>query len=333
MTSPRRDIVDPDEIGIYHCIARCVRRAFLCGFDRYTKRSYEHRKIWIRERLEFLITIFSIEVIAYAVMSNHLHTLIRTRPDIALTWSPREVARRWLMLFPNRHKVGLGIEPPEEAIAEIVADTELVETYRKRLASVSWFNRCLNENIAVRANREDDCTGRFWEGRFKCQRISDLTAIILCAVYIDLNLIRAGVAETPEESDHTSIQDRIHLLLRERLQPTKRWRPLTLLPMEDISEGKISALDYVRLVDCTGRQLQDKKHAMSEKAASVLERLRIMPEIWAENAQFFGAKFRRVVGPVSFFRELARRAGKTRFQGIRQASRLFSSQTPIEDAA
>jgi len=323
MTSPRRDIVDPDAIAIYHCIARCVRRAFLCGEDRYSKRSYEHRKLWVRERLAFLVSIFSIDLITYAVMSNHLHSLIQTRPDIAKEWSAHEVAYRWLKLFPKKKSVGPNGEPTEDEIQKIVSAPKLVEKYRARLSSVSWFNRCLNENIAVRANREDDCTGRFWEGRFKCQRVSELVAILLCAAYIDLNPVRAGVAETLEDSDHTGIQDRIHERIGRIPDRCKNWVRVPLLSMEKLTGDRITVRDYLALVDATGHQLRPNKHSLSEDATPILEQLDVDPELWLENSRSFSRNFRRVVGPVQFFHELANRAGKVRFQGVRHAAHLF----------
>jgi hypothetical protein len=187
MTYPRSDIVDPEEASIYHCISRCVRRAYLCGRDSVSGKSFEHRREWIRGRLSTLVGIFSIEVIAYAVMSNHLHCLVRTRPDESEKWSDKEVACRWRKLFPLRRIKGKPAEPSTEEIKAITADPKLVALYRERLSSISWFNRCLNEHIARRANAEDDCTGRFWEGRFKCQRVYDLAGILACSAYIDLN--------------------------------------------------------------------------------------------------------------------------------------------------
>ena len=70
----RCDIVDEDRVGVYHCIARCVRRAFLCGTDSYTGRDYGHRKAWVLDRLRQLAGLFGVEVCDYAIMSNHLHT-------------------------------------------------------------------------------------------------------------------------------------------------------------------------------------------------------------------------------------------------------------------
>jgi hypothetical protein len=51
MTYPRLQTVGPHMPGFFHCISRCVRRAFLCGEDAYSGRSYEHRKAWVEERL------------------------------------------------------------------------------------------------------------------------------------------------------------------------------------------------------------------------------------------------------------------------------------------
>ena len=108
----RSESIDPLQVQIVHCVHRCVRRAFLCGVDPYTGQSYEHRRAWIRERLEFLASIFGIDCLTYTVLSNHLHVVLRSRPDVVATWSDREVARRWLLLFPRRkNKDGSPAEP------------------------------------------------------------------------------------------------------------------------------------------------------------------------------------------------------------------------------
>ncbi len=210
---PRREIVTHDEVGVYHCIARCVRRAFLCGVDPVSGVDHEHRKEWIGERLQQLAAVFAIDICGYAVMSNHLHVVLRGRPDLVQDWSDEEVAIRWKRLYPPRDPAtGSPIEPAECDLAMIVSDRARVSELRERLSSLSWFMRCLSEPIARRANREDGCTGRFWEGRFKSQVLLDEAAILACSIYVDLNPIRAGVARTPEESEHTSAFDRIQSL-------------------------------------------------------------------------------------------------------------------------
>jgi putative transposase len=210
MALPRSKYVQAGQEGVYHCFSRCVRRAFLYGFDALTRRDFSHRKAWLVDRLRYLAAIFAIEVCAYAVMENHYHIILRTRPDIAAGWSDPEVARRWLTLFPRHRDLrGIPIPPTEEEISALAACTERIAKLRLRLSSLSWFMGRLNEFIARAANKEDRVKGRFWESRFKCQALLDEAAIAACMVYVDLNPIRAGLAATPEESEFTSIQERI----------------------------------------------------------------------------------------------------------------------------
>ena len=206
----RSRIVPADEVGVYHCIARCVRRAFLCGVDPLTKHDYDHRKEWIRERLELLASVFAIDICGYAVMSNHLHVVLRARPDLVRDWSDEEVALRWNRLCPpSDPATGEKMEPSACDLNMIISDPARLAVIRQRLSSLSWFMGRLSEPIARRANREDECKGRFWEGRFKSLALLDEAAILACSIYVDLNPIRAGVTTTPEQSQYTSAYDRI----------------------------------------------------------------------------------------------------------------------------
>ena len=204
MTLPRSKYVRDGEEGVYHCYTRCVRRAFLCGYDPVTGRDFSHRKALIVKRLEFLASIFAIDVCAYSVMETHLHDILRLRPDLASAWSDHEVATRWLTLYPRKKKIPLEIQ-----ISALSSCPGRIAKLRRRLSSLSWFMGRLNEHIARLANKEDDVKGHFWESRFKCQALLDDAAIAACMAYVDLNPIRAGQAATPEESDFTSIQERI----------------------------------------------------------------------------------------------------------------------------
>ena len=187
-----------------HTISRCVRRAWLCGDDPYSGKNFDHRREWVRERAKFLVNFFAVEVLAYALMSNHSHFVLWVRPSVAAGWSMEEVARRWLSVFGKRMD-----GPTEQDVVLAVGNAERIELWRRRLGDVSWFMRCLNEWLARKANAEDECTGRFWEGRFTSQLLEDEGAVLACMAYVDLNPVRAKMATNLEDSRLTSVHDRI----------------------------------------------------------------------------------------------------------------------------
>jgi len=208
MPHPRHAQVSTQTTPYYHCVSRCVRRAFLCGWDRLTGNSYEHRKQWVVDRLK-LGEVFCVDVCAYAVMANHHHVVLRLNPEQAAALGDDAVLERWRRLFGlpvlvERYRQGLSASDVEAEAAR-----ERIATYRERLSDLSWFMRCLNEPIARWANAEDGVTGRFWEGRFKSQALLDEAAVLTCMSYVNLNSVRAAVADTPEDSEHTSIQARV----------------------------------------------------------------------------------------------------------------------------
>lgn len=163
----RGECIDPAQVQLVHCIHRCVRRAFLCGHDPYSGRCYEHRRDWIRQRLKFLAVVLGIDCLTYCVMNNHLHLVLRSRPDVVAAWSDQEVARRWLRLFPKRRGSEGPPEPADPEIHRIVSQPDVLAEIRRRLSDISWWTRCTAENIARQSNREDQCTGHFWEGRYR----------------------------------------------------------------------------------------------------------------------------------------------------------------------
>jgi REP element-mobilizing transposase RayT len=230
MTISRKQQICLDETPYYHCISRCVRRAFLCGQDKLTGHSYEHRRDWIVKKLKQLDEVFSISICAYAVMHNHSHTVLKIDRDAALKWRNDEVISRWTKLYKPSPIVGRYLDGIKLTKAELDVVAEDIEKWRHRLYDVSWFMRNLNESIAREANEEDKCTGKFWEGRFKSQALLDDAALLTCMSYVDLNPIRAKIADSPEESDFTSIQERIRHYQKQLEQTGNRVEAATTAP-------------------------------------------------------------------------------------------------------
>jgi len=209
MPRPQRsEQFSPEEVCLVHSVQRCVRRAWLAGVDPVSGVDYSFRKEWIRRRMEALASVFAIDILSYAIMSNHMHQILRNRPDVCAHWSDEEVAIRWLRVFPGRRIEEHLAEPTENDVKTLVRDKARLAEVRRRLCDVSWFMRALSEPIARMANKQDQCTGRFWEGRFKAQRIVDEAGLLACSMYVDLNPVRAAIVGGPEGCRFTSAHDR-----------------------------------------------------------------------------------------------------------------------------
>jgi hypothetical protein len=156
--------------------------------------------------------------------------------------------------------------------------------------------KCLKEPIARLANREDGCTGAFWEGRFRSVAILDEESLLATCAYIDLNPVAAGIAATPEQSPHTSIRARVEhcrgqgqsVALRDGLSTetpsAEVERGHWLLPIEDRRQqgdgglGLMPGLTlscYLRLVDWTSRLVPEGKARVSAEMASIFERVHV----------------------------------------------------------
>ena len=325
MPTPRENLVDLAVTPYYHCIARCVRRAFLCGRDSYSGRNFEHRRDWVRERLRFLSGVFAIDVCAYAVMSNHLHLVLHVDEERAGRWIDADVVERYGKLHPAA-KADYDLLPPPKQRARR-------ETWRARLCSLSWMMRALNEFIARRANKEDDVSGRFWEGRFKSQALLDEQGLLTCMAYVDLNPVRAGVAKTLEESDFTSIQERLQDLARKRRNHRRQTAPDALAPFATQLTDSCTKLElaptleaYVELLEWTGRAVaKGKRGKIVGPAPKLLDDHGVSAERWVE------ALAEHRVGAVAFLgneenvRVLAERRGSRWLRGLGLARRVSRS--------
>lgn len=325
MTIARKNLIDTACTPYYHCVARCVRRAFLCGKDQFSGKNYEHRRQWVVDRIQVLVEVFAIEACAYAVMSNHYHVVLHIHRKAARAWDRREVLQRWTTLFSGHLLVQRYLADDDLDQAELQKVEELAEEYRNRLQDISWFMRCLNEHLAREANKEDACKGRFWEGRFKSQALLDEAALLTCMAYVDLNPIRAKMAKTLESSDFTSVKERIK---RARTNTTKK-QPRQLKPLRSQGQNPDTAIpfalsSYLELVDWSGRILRkDKKGNISTETPPILHRLSIDPDEWVKTMGWDN-RFHYAVGKLTALKAYAKRIGRQWLHGAASSQRLFN---------
>jgi REP element-mobilizing transposase RayT len=306
MTRPRKALISLADTPYYHITSRCVRRAFLCGVDHYSGKNYEHRRQWVVDRIRLLSSLFAIDVCAYAVMNNHYHLVLKLCPEQLDELDDDGVIERWCALFKGplliqRYRDGDDLRPLER-----ITVSDIVTVWRKKLASISWFMRCLNQPIARQANLEDDCTGKFWESRFTSQALKSEEALLSCMAYVDLNPVRAGIADRPENSSHTSIRERLQseFNLQQAIDDQTQCGDLLdfrttlkpLLPFEHrlVNETQTGILfnfkEYLALIDWTGRIIRDDKRGhIDSNTPSILTRLQITAEQWRINSTQFEA--------------------------------------------
>ncbi len=315
MTIPRSQQVCLDVTPYYHCVSRCVRCTFLCGYDELTQQSYEHRRSWIEARIKELSAVYCIDVCAYAVMSNHYHIVIHVNKEKAKTLTESEVIERWGCL----HSKPLLIQHYQSGNlknrAELKNVQKIVTQWRERLYSLSWFMRDLNFDIALRANREEQCKGHFWESRYKSQALLDEKALLAAMAYTDLNPIRAGTATTPETSKYTSIKDRLDALKNNQMTAPCLY-PFIGNPTNEMASGiPFRLMDYVELVDWSGRELRQGKANIDNKLPSILDRLSMTQQEWLQVCTSLERQGALLVGSKKSFLSVMPKMKRQRIRG------------------
>ncbi|WP_231612690.1 hypothetical protein, partial [Novipirellula galeiformis] len=331
---------------------------FLMGDDPYSGKNFDHRKVWIEQHLQQFAAAFGIDLLGFAILSNHFHLILRTRPDVVVAWNDQEVARRWMLLCPHRrHADGSPMPPTESEIQSIAGCPVKRAEIRKRLSSISWWMRLLCQRVATRANREEEESGRFFQDRFHATRLADEASLLACAAYVDLNPIRAAMAATLEGSDHTSLQRRIQAIpAGDRCEVAGSANPLAMAAVDSVdrflspltidertdpigpcpsesgcrcSDKGFLAMpleDYLQLLDWTARQVAPGKRGKTPAGVpSVLKRLRLDASSWCELASDFGSLFCTVAGRPERVDSMRSHRTHRRYHLRRRARELLTS--------
>ena len=322
MATARKNQVDLEATSFYHCIGKCIRGTYILDIKSQNCEKFNHRKVWLVDLIKALPQVFAIDVCAYAIMSNHYHLVLRVDKTKAQSWSDEEVIERWAGLFKfSEAKKLLDLGLCEDVLER---NREKINDLRMRLYDISWFIKALNERIARTANKEDGAKGKFWESRFRSQALLDESAILTCMSYVDLNPIRAGVAQTPESSDFTSIKERI----KEFKRQGQVSQPKDLVPFQTAGQVNnplpLSLEDYFELVDESGRVIrEDKKGFIPDYLHPILQRLEISPSGWISNLLNFESNFETFVGRSQSIRNIRSRKNQ-RMRGVTQSESSFS---------
>ncbi len=237
-------------------------------------------------------------------MHNHYHLVLKVCPEQLEALTEEEIMDRWCALFKGPLLIQNYRSGEDLKSFELAAVSDIVNVWRTRLASISWFMRCLNQPIARQANLEDKCTGKFWESRFRSQALKSEEALLSCMAYVDLNPVRAEIADTPEHSEYTSIRERLRFEFNlqqaiddqtecgDLLDFTSPLKPL--LPFEgrltnELQSGILFGFkEYLALVDWTGRIIRsDKRGHIDNALPPILDRLQITVDQWRINTTQF----------------------------------------------
>ncbi len=272
-------------------------------------------------------------------MSNHTHIVLHVDPNEAQAWPDEEVARRWLAVFPGTLSNAQSEQQKEYIVLGLRSDPQRLKEIRTRLGSLSWFMRALNEQIARWANEEDGCSGRFWEGRFKSQVLLEEQAVVAGMAYVDLNPVRAGMCDTLEDSDYTSVQSR----LKERSESGLRNSEMLGRPLKPVAGLDANALfgmtesSYLDLVQWTGEQahplkrgkLNSSKAPATDRPPEILWSLARHPKQWTRQVQGTETLYYRAIGSAEAMMTKAAEIGQRWMKGVsgERAWLILRSQT------
>ena len=221
---------------------------------------------------------FCVDVAGYAVMSNHYHVILKVDLDLAASLTSEAILARWQQLYRLNPLMARFQAGHVLTDAEKDSVAEQISRMRKKLLSISRFMGYLNERIARKANAEDDCKGRFWEGRFQSQALLDEIALLQCLVYVDLNPVRAGLSQDPRQSDYTSIKRRL-AGNSSGLLPFKSEKPE--LATDHYHHLPIHFDDYLQLLDWSARiTTEDRQGTIPDDVPPLIDRLNITPGHW-----------------------------------------------------
>jgi hypothetical protein len=298
MRRPRSERMPVGSAGIWHITSRCVRRERLLEGPGCRE--------WLSERLASWLEVLAVDLLGYALMGNHVHLVVRTRPDVAHGWSITEVRRRWFAsMTVSDGAPSVPAVPGPAMVARAVAQARL------ELAHPRMMLRAVKEGFARRLNRVQGASGHVWESRYHDVAVVDAGGVLACLVYVDLNPLRAGLVTDPAASTFCSARHRIAVDRRaaDAALAAKLCRVggHPLLDVDGAPRGAWSwdAKALAELTATTATIIQGKATNLPPWAEAIMPRLGISREAWSTGMSKPGTISGNVIGAYTTRRALA----------------------------
>lgn len=175
--SPRDMGLPVAQFPCFYYKVKCIRFGFLDGIDSATGHDYSHRRLWLSEHLALLLSVFCIDVVGFKIQPNQYHVILSCNEREAQTLSRHEVIVRWRQLYKGPKAIDNYVAGNVLSRADRETLAATAEQWRGYLTNTGRLLGHLHQSIAHRVNREEDCRGRFWEGRSTGQMISSQASL------------------------------------------------------------------------------------------------------------------------------------------------------------
>ena len=161
-----------DGTTVYHVMSRTALDGFPLG---------DIEKDFMLDLIRRYSSLYLVEILGICIMGNHFHLLVKMFPEYKFT--DDDIKKRYVEFYGNDRSFAYGQIP----------------SLREKLSNLSEFVREIKVGFTRYYNRRNNRRGYFWGDRFRSVIVEKGETLINCQAYIDLNPLRAGLVDRPEE--------------------------------------------------------------------------------------------------------------------------------------
>ena len=185
-----RRLIINDETAVYHIMSRTALDGFPLG---------DVEKDFMLDLIRRYSALYFVEILGFCLMGNHFHILVRMFPEHKYT--DEDIQKRYESFYGDGSIFAAGWIP----------------SLREKLSNLSEFVKEIKQSFSRYYNKRHHRRGTLWGERFKSLIVEKGETLINCLAYIDLNPMRAGIVERPEDYRWNSIGYHIQTGNKDRL--------------------------------------------------------------------------------------------------------------------